>query len=89
MYIYKSLCNKAALKHFKVYLQVAMRTTGYGPARAPSGWGEHQGCPAERWDEEEEGAHWGIRLLENASSLFLLNFEVQSQRLPAALHTPL
>lgn len=30
----------------KLYLLVVMRTTGYGPATAPLGWGEPRGYPA-------------------------------------------
>lgn len=47
--------QQAALKDIciNLYLLVVMRTTGYGQATAPSGWGEHRACPAKRWDEAE------------------------------------
>lgn len=47
--------QQAALKItcINLYLLVVMRTTGYGQATAPSGWGEHRACPAKRWDEAE------------------------------------
>lgn len=46
----------SSFKNFciKLYLLVVMRTTGYGPAIAPSGWEEHQGYPAKRWEEAEK-----------------------------------
>lgn len=56
-----------------------MKTAGYGPATAPSGWGGHQGCPARRekmkqWEEEE-----GTQKREDVGLLFLFIFVTQSQ----------
>lgn len=53
-FLEKGSCNSGGVKMFisrHVNSLVVMRTTGYGPATAPSGWGEHQGCPAKRWEE--------------------------------------
>lgn len=45
----------------ELHLLGVMRTNGYGPATAPSGWGEHRGCPAGDRTKQRggwEGEHW-------------------------------
>lgn len=61
-------CDRAALKnlYIKLDLLVVTRTAGYGPATAPSGWGEHRGCRAEEGTkkrEGEEGEHRAVWLM--------------------------
>lgn len=68
-----------------LYLLVVMKTTGCGRATAPSGWEEHQACPAKRWDEVERkrgGKH--MRYWKRQVIYFLESFDAASAKAAAS-----